>query len=146
MCSSDLSLPGQTMDSLADGVLDMAALDRPEQAVRLRLRATAVGLRHLGPPEQAEQVAVRYVDGQGRLRAAALPRIHGPTLVVTQAGNVNTGAVDPVGDVVDATQGTGAWVHVDGAFGLWALASAERRPLLAGVERDRKSTRLNSSH
>ena len=61
-------LPGQTMDSLADGVLDMAALDRPEQPVRLRLQATAVGLRHLGPPDQAEQVAVRYVDGQGRLR------------------------------------------------------------------------------
>lgn len=93
-------------------------------------------LKSLGVIGLGRRRVVRVpVDGQGRLRAAALPRIDGPTIVVTQAGNVNTGAVDPVGDVVNATQGTGAWVHVDGAFGLWALASDTCRPLLAGVER-----------
>src|SRR5690606_15928786 len=60
------------------------------------------------------------VDGQGRMRADALPEISGPTLVCVQVGNVNTGASDPVGQICDRLDGTGAWVHVDGAFGLWA--------------------------
>lgn len=59
--------PGR-MESLADGVMDMAALDRPDSPVRLRLQATALHLRHLGPPGQAEQVELSYRDGQGRLR------------------------------------------------------------------------------
>ncbi len=75
------------------------------------------------------------VDGQGRLRTEALPRISGPTIVCVQAGNVNTGAFDPVAAVCDAVRGTGAWVHVDGAFGLWAAASPSRRGLLEGVDR-----------
>jgi glutamate/tyrosine decarboxylase-like PLP-dependent enzyme len=75
------------------------------------------------------------VDSQGRMRAEALPRISGPTIVCTQAGNVNTGAFDPVGEVCDRVRGTGAWVHVDGAFGLWAAASPSLRRLLPGVER-----------
>ncbi|MGI9201890.1 MAG: pyridoxal phosphate-dependent decarboxylase family protein [Woeseiaceae bacterium] len=63
------------------------------------------------------------VDDQGRLIAAELPAIHGPTIVCTQAGNVNTGAFDPVGEICDIVKPQGAWVHVDGAFGLWAAAS-----------------------
>ncbi len=62
-------LPGQGMETLSSAVLDRAALDDPAAALRLRLRSTVVGLRHLGPPASAEQVEVRYVDAQGRLRA-----------------------------------------------------------------------------
>ncbi len=74
------------------------------------------------------------VDGQGRLIAARLPRIAGPTIVCTQAGNVNSGAFDPVGEVCARVAGSGAWVHVDGAFGLWAAAAPDLRHLAAGVE------------
>jgi glutamate/tyrosine decarboxylase-like PLP-dependent enzyme len=78
-------------------------------------------------------------DEQGRLRAdallEALGRVDGPTIVCTQAGNVNTGAFDPLDEVVDACRDAGAWVHVDGAFGLWAAASPSHRHLVAGVER-----------
>lgn len=79
--------------------------------------------------------AVRVpVDAQGRLMAAELPRIAGPTIVCTQAGNVNSGAFDPVGDVCARVAGSGAWVHVDGAFGLWAAAAPGLRHLVTGVD------------
>ena len=74
------------------------------------------------------------VDGQGRMIPARIPRIEGPTVVCLQAGNVNTGAFDPAEEIVAALQGSGAWIHVDGAFGLWAAASASRRHLARGVE------------
>jgi glutamate/tyrosine decarboxylase-like PLP-dependent enzyme len=73
------------------------------------------------------------VDGQGRLRADRLPAIAGPTIVCTQAGNVNTGAFDPFAAVVAAAHARGAWVHVDGAFGLWAAASPALATLAAGL-------------
>lgn len=75
------------------------------------------------------------VDLQGRMRADALPEISGPTIVCTQAGNVNSGAIDPVGEICDLAQKQGAWVHVDGAFGLWAAASQSYAHLVAGVEK-----------
>ena len=75
------------------------------------------------------------VDDQGRMIAAELPAIDGPTIVCTQAGNVNTGAFDPIGEICDRVRPHGAWVHVDGAFGLWAAASAALRPQIAGFER-----------
>jgi glutamate/tyrosine decarboxylase-like PLP-dependent enzyme len=74
-------------------------------------------------------------DGQGRMRADALPPLQGPTIVCAQAGNVNTGAIDPVGEICDRAAEAGAWVHVDGAFGLWAAASPQHAPLVAGVDR-----------
>lgn len=74
------------------------------------------------------------VDGQGRLRADALPPLTDNTIVCIQAGNVNTGAFDPAAEVCALAREAGAWVHVDGAFGLWALASAEHRELAKGVE------------
>ena len=71
--------------------------------------------------------------------AAALPEAlaacAGPTIVVSQAGNVNTGAVDPLPAICAAAHDHGAWVHVDGAFGLWAAASPALRHLVAGVSR-----------
>jgi glutamate/tyrosine decarboxylase-like PLP-dependent enzyme len=79
------------------------------------------------------------MDAQGRMQLAALRRAleqdDGPAIVCTQVGNVNTGAVDPVGEICDVAHGHGAWVHVDGAFGLWAAASPRLRRLVAGVER-----------
>jgi glutamate/tyrosine decarboxylase-like PLP-dependent enzyme len=72
------------------------------------------------------------VDDQGRLRADRLPRIAGPTIACIQAGNVNSGAFDPAREIVDWARGGNAWVHVDGAFGLWAAASPQRRALMDG--------------
>ena len=71
-------------------------------------------------------------DGQGRLRTEGLPRIAGPTIACIQAGNVNSGAFDPARAVVDWARGGNAWVHVDGAFGLWAAASERRGALMDG--------------
>ena len=73
------------------------------------------------------------VDGQGRMRADCLPAISGPTIVCVQAGNVNTGAFDPIAEICSRAQAAGAWVHVDGAFGLWAAATPARRHLTAGI-------------
>jgi len=74
-------------------------------------------------------------DDQGRMRADSLPSIKGPTIVCIQAGNVNSGAFDPAPAIIDWAHAGGAWVHVDGAFGLWAAASDRRRHLAAGFER-----------
>jgi glutamate/tyrosine decarboxylase-like PLP-dependent enzyme len=74
-------------------------------------------------------------DGQGRLVVAQLPKITGPTIVCLQAGNVNTGAFDPIDDVATRLESTGAWLHVDGAFGLWAAASPARRHLTRGLDK-----------
>ena len=75
-------------------------------------------------------------DAQGRMRADVLPPISGPTIVCLQAGNVNTGASDPFGEIIDHVRASGApaWVHVDGAFGLWARAAPTRAHLVEGVE------------
>jgi glutamate/tyrosine decarboxylase-like PLP-dependent enzyme len=67
--------------------------------------------------------------------AAALAAHDGPAIVCAQAGEVNTGAFDPIAEIADATERAGAWLHVDGAFGLWAAVSPELRHLVAGVER-----------
>ena len=75
------------------------------------------------------------VDGQGRMRADALPRISGPAIVCLQAGNLNTGAFDPFEPLIEQAHAAGAWVHVDGAFGLWAKAAPSLRPLARGLER-----------
>lgn len=72
------------------------------------------------------------VDNQGRIDASRFPAIEGPTIVCTQAGNLNTGAFDPVGEICDAVKPKDAWVHVDGAFGLWAAASPDREHLCSG--------------
>ncbi len=84
--------------------------------------------------------AVRVAaDGQGRMQVDALRRtlasLDGPTIVCAQAGNVNTGAFDPVGEISDIAHERGAWVHVDGAFGLWAAIAPARAHLFRGVER-----------
>ena len=90
----------------------------------------ALGLLGLGRA-RIEKVPV---DGQGRLRADRLPQIKPPAIVCLQAGNVNTGAFDPFGPVCEAAHAAGAWVHVDGAFGLWAAASPKLKHLSQGVD------------
>ncbi|HEY6515741.1 MAG TPA: aminotransferase class V-fold PLP-dependent enzyme [Steroidobacteraceae bacterium] len=74
------------------------------------------------------------VDSQGRMRALALPRLSGPTIICAQLGNVNSGCCDPLDAICDAARQSGAWVHVDGAFGLWARTAPARRHLTAGLE------------
>ncbi|MDJ0700594.1 MAG: pyridoxal-dependent decarboxylase [Woeseiaceae bacterium] len=75
------------------------------------------------------------VDGQGRMMASELPPVEGPTIVCAQAGNINTGSFDPIGEICDIVRPQGAWVHVDGAFGLWAAVSAKRQPHIDGFEK-----------
>ena len=77
-----------------------------------------------------ERVVSVPVDGQGRMRADSLPPLDSNTIVCIQAGNVNTGAVDPASEIISQAKAAGAWVHVDGAFGLWAAASPERAHLV----------------
>jgi glutamate/tyrosine decarboxylase-like PLP-dependent enzyme len=94
-------------------------------------------LRYLGIG--SAQLDVLPCDEQGRMCVdelpAALARSDAPTIVCAQAGNVNTGSVDDLTAVADAVEGSGAWFHVDGAFGLWAAASPRLRHLVAGIER-----------
>jgi glutamate/tyrosine decarboxylase-like PLP-dependent enzyme len=73
------------------------------------------------------------VDGQGRMRADALPAISSPAILCLQAGNVNTGAFDPIAELCERAHAAGAWVHVDGAFGLWAAASPTLRQHCEGI-------------
>jgi len=87
----------------------------------------------LGSPEQVP------VDEQGRLRADALQSAleegsDEPTIVVLQAGNVHSGAFDPFAEAITVAHAHGAWVHIDGAFGLWAAASPSYRHLVTGYE------------
>jgi glutamate/tyrosine decarboxylase-like PLP-dependent enzyme len=93
-------------------------------------------LRFLGLGTDA--IVAVEMDGQGRMRPDALRQAlaagRGPAIVCAQAGNVNSGAVDPLAEICKVAHQAGAWVHVDGAFGLWAAASPRLRPLVAGAE------------
>jgi glutamate/tyrosine decarboxylase-like PLP-dependent enzyme len=87
-----------------------------------------------------ERVTKVAVDAQGRMLPEALRETlaglpAGPTIVCAQVGNVNSGACDPVDAIADAAAARGAWLHVDGAFGLWAATTPELRHLVRGVER-----------
>lgn len=73
------------------------------------------------------------VDDQGRIRTDRFPRISGPAIVCVQAGNVNTGSFDPIEELCARAHEAGAWVHVDGAFGLWAAAAPARVHLVRGI-------------
>jgi len=89
----------------------------------------ALGMLGLG----RNRVVRMPVDAQGRLRLDALPKIDGPTIICTQVGNVNTGACDDVAAVRERV-GADAWIHVDGAFGLWARVAPTRAHLVRGIE------------
>jgi glutamate/tyrosine decarboxylase-like PLP-dependent enzyme len=91
----------------------------------------SLGLVGLG----RRRVVVVPADSEGRIRAEELPDIAGPVLVCAQAGEVNSGAFDPFDRIADWAAERDAWLHVDGAFGLWALADPSRTDLVAGLER-----------
>ena len=122
-------------DAEADGLfgapsIDVVVSDESHYTIFNALRYLGLG-----------SARVRRVptDDQGRMRADALaemlPQTTGPCIVTAQAGNVNTGAFDPLGPIADACEKRGAWLHVDGAFGLWALASSTRSHLAAHIAR-----------
>jgi glutamate/tyrosine decarboxylase-like PLP-dependent enzyme len=81
-----------------------------------------------------KRVTIVEADGQGRMRADKFPKVTERTIVCLQAGNVNTGAFDPASDICALAKEQGAWVHVDGAFGLWANVSPKYRHLTRGFE------------
>lgn len=89
----------------------------------------ALGLLGLG----RSRVRRVPVDGQGRMRAEAMPPIKGATIVCAQAGNVNTGSFDPLDEICERAHQSGAWVHIDGAFGLWAAIAPTRKYLAKGI-------------
>jgi glutamate/tyrosine decarboxylase-like PLP-dependent enzyme len=92
----------------------------------------ALGVVGLG----RSRVTTVAVDSAGRMRADAMPRLTGPTIVCVQAGNVNTGASDPFREIADRVRGANVpvWMHVDGAFGLWARVAPARAHLVDGIE------------
>ncbi|MGO4595531.1 aspartate aminotransferase family protein [Leifsonia sp. 2TAF2] len=129
-----------------DEVLRRAGWDPAEQGLaggpRIRF---LVGAERHGSVDSSGLVAglgrgrVIDADDQGRMRPdalrAALAEGSGPAIVCLQAGNIHSGAFDPLGELTDIAHEAGAWVHVDGAFGLWAAAAPGLRALTAGVER-----------
>ena len=90
----------------------------------------SLGLLGLG----RSQVIRVPADEQGRLRPEAIPSLTGPVIIIAQAGNVNTGAFDPLAAICARAREMGAWVHVDGAFGLWAAATETHAYLTHGLE------------
>ena len=98
--------------------------------------SAASALRYLG--FGIDEIELIPVDNQGRMRADALDQAlskgDGPAIVCTQAGNVSTGASDPIGAIAKSAHARGAWVHVDGAFGLWAAAVPELRSQISGID------------
>jgi glutamate/tyrosine decarboxylase-like PLP-dependent enzyme len=118
-------------DAQADGLFGAPAI---EVVIGERGHSTvskSLGLVGLG----RERVTVVGADDQGRMRADLLPDVDGPVLVCAQAGEVNTGAFDPFDEIADWVSARSGWLHVDGAFGLWALADPGRAPLVAGLDR-----------
>jgi glutamate/tyrosine decarboxylase-like PLP-dependent enzyme len=109
----------------------------PISVVVGRLRHVTVdrALRLLGIG--ASQLVVVPADSHGRMEPeglhSALAGLDGPTIVCAQAGEVNTGSFDPLPGIAEIVRESGAWLHVDGAFGLWTAASPARRHLVAGV-------------
>lgn len=80
-----------------------------------------------------EEIELLPTDKYGRIRTEAIPEMDNRTLCVIQAGNVNGGSCDPIDEICDKARKAGAWVHVDGAFGLWAAASRKYRHFVKGL-------------
>lgn len=118
-------------DVQADGLFGA-----PELAVIIGENAHSTLIRALGLVGLGRHRVRRVpADDQGRMRADRLPAdVTGPAVICAQAGEVNTGAFDPFPAIIDWARERGAWVHVDGAFGLWALADPSRSDLTAGLE------------
>ena len=117
-------------DAQADGLFGA-----PELTVVVGEKAHSTVIKALGMIGLGrERVRLVPADDQGRLRADCLPGdVTGPAVVCVQAGEVNTGAFDPFPAVIRWARERGAWVHADGAFGMWALADPSRSHLTAGL-------------
>lgn len=113
----------------ADGLLGAPAIKVIIGAEAHPSVTKSLGILGLG----RNRVITVPTDRQGRMRLDALPPMDGLTLICTQAGNVNTGAFDPVREICERAHPAGAWVHVDGAFGLWAAAAPSQVGLTAGI-------------
>jgi glutamate/tyrosine decarboxylase-like PLP-dependent enzyme len=126
----DQQLARAGWDVQADGLFGA-----PELTVVVGEKAHSTVLKALGMIGLGRERVRRVpADDQGRLRADCLPAdVTGPAVICVQAGEVNTGAFDPFPDVIDWARQRGAWVHADGAFGLWALADPARSHLTAGL-------------
>ncbi len=126
----DRQLAAAGWDVQADGLFGA-----PELTVVVGEKAHSTLIKALGMIGLGRERVRRVpADDQGRLRADLLPRdVRGPAVICVQAGEVNTGAFDPFPAVLDWARERDAWVHADGAFGLWALADPSRAHLTAGL-------------
>jgi glutamate/tyrosine decarboxylase-like PLP-dependent enzyme len=126
----DQQLARAGWDVQADGLLGA-----PELTVVAGEKAHSTLIKALGLIGLGRNRVCRVpADDQGRMRADLLPKdVTGPAVICVQAGEVNTGAFDPFPGVVEWARQRGAWVHADGAFGLWALADPSRAHLTAGL-------------
>ena len=107
----------------------------PELTVVVGNEVHSSVIKALGMLGLGRQRVVRVpVDVQGKMRADALPHLDARTILCLQAGNVNTGAFDPAAAIIPEARAAGAWIHVDGAFGLWAAASPDFCHLTRGYE------------
>jgi glutamate/tyrosine decarboxylase-like PLP-dependent enzyme len=123
------ALGGLDWDVEADGLFGA-----PPIAVVIGEEAHPTLIKALGLVGFGRNRLVRVpVDEQGRMRARALPPLSSATIVCAQAGNLNTGAFDPLAEIGERTREAGAWLHVDGAFGLWAAAAQRRAHLVEGM-------------
>jgi glutamate/tyrosine decarboxylase-like PLP-dependent enzyme len=113
----------------ADGLFGAPAINVVVGAEAHPTLFKSLGLLGLG----RDRIIKVPVDSQGRMRAEAMPTLSGPTIVCAQAGNVNTGAFDPLPEICDRAHAASAWVHVDGAFGLWATTASSTLHLTSGI-------------
>ena len=109
--------------------IEVVVSDESHRTIFTALRMSGLG---------AERVRRVETDAHGRIRVDRLAELlrggSGPCIVCAQIGNVNTGAADPISEMAPLTRGRGAWLHVDGAFGLWAATSPSRKHLASGIE------------
>jgi glutamate/tyrosine decarboxylase-like PLP-dependent enzyme len=127
----DALLAKQGWDASNDGLfgappVDVVVGERVHSTVSKSLSLVGLG---------RTRVHVVPADDQGRMRADQLPDLAGPALVCAQAGEVNTGAFDPFDPIADWVAEREGWLHVDGAFGLWAAADPGRAELVRGLDR-----------
>jgi glutamate/tyrosine decarboxylase-like PLP-dependent enzyme len=125
----DAVLAGHGWDAAGQGLVGAPPVTVVAGAQAHTTVRKALGLVGLG----RDRALLLPADGQGRIVPRGLPALTGPALVCLQAGNVNTGASDPFGPLIDWAHDNGAWVHVDGAFGLWAAASPGTADQVAGI-------------
>ncbi len=133
IAARDAVLAKEGWDVQADGLAGGPSITVITSAETHASMKKAIGLAGLG----RDQCVLVETTPQGAMDSAAgleaIAAVDGPTIVALQAGNVNTGHSDPFAELIPAAHDAGAWVHVDGAFGLWAAACPSRADLVAGV-------------